>query len=112
MQEEYLDNSISLASKVEDEFESLGKKIKVVSETSPIYVLHKAYMPRVLLKWVLSLIIQRKYTRFRAGQNEIAKLFRTLLLQKTNITEMVEMKILLLLRLEIHIKVIEILRHP
>jgi hypothetical protein len=51
----------------------LEKKLEVVSETSPIYVLHKAYMPRVLLKWVLSLIIQRKYTRFRAGQNEIAK---------------------------------------
>jgi N-acetylmuramoyl-L-alanine amidase len=30
-------------------------------------------MPRVLVKWVLSLIIQRKYTRFRSGQNEIAK---------------------------------------
>ena len=38
MQEEYLENSISLASKVEDEFAKLGKEIKTWrSETSSIY---------------------------------------------------------------------------
>jgi N-acetylmuramoyl-L-alanine amidase len=50
MQEEYLDNSISLASKIENAFEGLNKRIRGRRETSPFMVLHKAYMPRVLVE--------------------------------------------------------------
>ncbi|MCZ8229377.1 N-acetylmuramoyl-L-alanine amidase [Flavobacterium sp.] len=51
MQEEYLDNSISLASKVENEFQNLGKKIRGGGvKQAPYLVLHRAYMPRVLIE--------------------------------------------------------------
>jgi len=51
MQEEYLDNSISLASKIEDGFAALGKKIRHGGvKQAPFMVLHKAYMPRVLIE--------------------------------------------------------------
>ena len=51
MQEEYLDNSISLASKIEDGFAALGKKIRHGGvKQAPFMVLHKAYMPRVLVE--------------------------------------------------------------
>jgi N-acetylmuramoyl-L-alanine amidase len=49
MQEEYLDNSISLASKIQDQFASLNKKTRGVKQ-APFMVLHKAYMPRVLIE--------------------------------------------------------------
>lgn len=50
MQEEFLDNSISLASKIQDLFvKSLGKKSRGVKQ-APYMVLHKAYMPRVLIE--------------------------------------------------------------
>jgi N-acetylmuramoyl-L-alanine amidase len=50
MQEEYLDNSISLASKIENAFEGLNENKRRRRETSPFMVLHKAYMPRVLVE--------------------------------------------------------------
>lgn len=50
MQEEYLENSISLASKIQDQFVSdLGRKSRGVKQ-APFMVLHKAYMPRVLIE--------------------------------------------------------------
>ncbi len=49
MQEEYLDNSISLASKIEDQFARLSRKTRGVKQ-APFMVLHKAYMPRVLIE--------------------------------------------------------------
>lgn len=50
MQEEFLDNSISLASKVQDNFvQKLSKKSRGVKQ-APYMVLHKAYMPRVLIE--------------------------------------------------------------
>jgi len=50
MQEEYLDNSITLASKVQDQFiNALNKKSRGVKQ-APFMVLHKAYMPRVLIE--------------------------------------------------------------
>jgi N-acetylmuramoyl-L-alanine amidase len=75
MQEEYLDNSISLASKVEDEFESLGKKIRGGGvKQAPYMVLHKAYMPRVLIEMgFISNYIEGNLLDSEAGQNEIAK---------------------------------------
>ena len=49
IQEEYLENSIALASKVQDEFSSQGRKVRGVKQ-APFMVLHKAYMPRVLIE--------------------------------------------------------------
>ncbi len=49
MQEEYLENSISLASKIQDQFSSLNRKSRGVKQ-APFMVLHKAYMPRVLIE--------------------------------------------------------------
>ncbi|PWA04077.1 N-acetylmuramoyl-L-alanine amidase family protein [Flavobacterium psychrotolerans] len=50
MQEEYLENSISLASKIQDQFISeLDRKSRGVKQ-APFMVLHKAYMPRVLVE--------------------------------------------------------------
>lgn len=49
MQEEYLDNSISLASKIQDQFSGLNRKSRGVKQ-APFMVLHKAYMPRVLIE--------------------------------------------------------------
>lgn len=51
MQEEYLENSISLASKIEDQFAKIGKKIRGGGVKQDVFmVLHKAYMPRVLIE--------------------------------------------------------------
>jgi N-acetylmuramoyl-L-alanine amidase len=50
MQEEYLENSISLASKIQDQFTiGLNRKSRGVKQ-APFMVLHKAYMPRVLIE--------------------------------------------------------------
>ena len=50
MQEEYLENSISLASKIQDQFTSgLNRKSRGVKQ-APFMVLHKAYMPRELIE--------------------------------------------------------------
>lgn len=50
MQEEYLENSISLASKIQDQFiQDLDRKSRGVKQ-APFMVLHKAYMPRVLIE--------------------------------------------------------------
>jgi N-acetylmuramoyl-L-alanine amidase len=50
MQEEYLENSIALASKLEDKFVlELSTKSRGVKQ-APFMVLHKAYMPRVLIE--------------------------------------------------------------
>ncbi len=50
MQEEYLDNSITLASKIQDQFVSqMNRKSRGVKQ-APFMVLHKAYMPRVLIE--------------------------------------------------------------
>jgi N-acetylmuramoyl-L-alanine amidase len=50
IQEEYIENSIALAGKVQDNFmNSLGQKNRGVKQ-APFMVLHKAYMPRVLIE--------------------------------------------------------------
>src|SRR5690606_22626777 len=49
-QELYLENSIALASKIQDILtDALGKKNRGVKQ-APYMVLHKAYMPRVLVE--------------------------------------------------------------
>jgi N-acetylmuramoyl-L-alanine amidase len=50
LQEEYMDNSISLAGKIQNNFvERIGQKNRGVKQ-APFMVLHKAYMPRVLIE--------------------------------------------------------------
>lgn len=52
LQEEFLDNSIALAGKIQDRFvKDLGKKSRGGGvKQAPYMVLHKAYMPRVLIE--------------------------------------------------------------
>ena len=75
MQEEYLDNSISLASKIEDNFEKLGKKLRQGGvKQAPFMVLHKAYMPRVLVETgFVSNPTEGDILNSEAGQDEIAQ---------------------------------------
>jgi N-acetylmuramoyl-L-alanine amidase len=47
--EEYLNNSITLAGKVQEHFLDAGKKSRGVKQ-APYMVLHKAYMPRILIE--------------------------------------------------------------
>ena len=75
MQEEYLDNSISLASKVQNEFISLGKKSRGGGvKQAPFMVLHKAYMPRILIEMgFVSNYTEGKILDSEEGQNDIAR---------------------------------------
>lgn len=75
MQEDYLNNSISLASKIEDGFAGLGKKIRGGGvKQAPYMVLHKAYMPRVLIEMgFISNAVEGAILNSEEGQNEIAK---------------------------------------
>lgn len=75
MQEEYLDNSISLASKVENEFQNLGKKIRGGGvKQAPYMVLHKAYMPRILIEMgFISNAIEGAILVSEEGQNDLAQ---------------------------------------
>ena len=75
MQEEYLDNSISLAGKVEDEFAKLGKKLRHGGvKQAPFMVLHKAYMPRVLIETgFISNPVEGDLLNSEEGQNDIAR---------------------------------------
>ncbi len=74
MQEEYLNNSIALATKIENRFVSqIGKKSRGVKQ-APYMVLHKAYMPRVLIE--MGFVSNQKegaYLDSEKGQNEIAR---------------------------------------
>ena len=75
MQEEYLDNSISLASKVEDRFADLGKEIRHGGvKQAPFMVLHKAYMARVLIETgFISNPVEGNLLNSEDGQNDIAR---------------------------------------
>ncbi|WPO78671.1 N-acetylmuramoyl-L-alanine amidase [Flavobacterium sp. KACC 22761] len=75
MQEEYLDNSISLATKIEDNFDRLGKKLRHGGvKQAPFMVLHKAYMPRVLVETgFVSNPTEGNILNSEEGQNDIAK---------------------------------------
>ncbi|KAF2508814.1 N-acetylmuramoyl-L-alanine amidase family protein [Flavobacterium foetidum] len=75
MQEEYLDNSISLASKIEDNFEKLGKKLRQGGvKQAPFMVLHKAYMPRVLVETgFISNPTEGNILNSEEGQDDIAR---------------------------------------
>jgi N-acetylmuramoyl-L-alanine amidase len=75
MQEEYLDNSITLASKVEEAFALLGKKLRQGGvKQAPYMVLHKAYMPRVLIETgFVSNTVEGELLNSEQGQDDIAK---------------------------------------
>jgi N-acetylmuramoyl-L-alanine amidase len=74
MQEDYLNNSIALAAKVEDEFARIGKKIRGGGvKQAPYMVLHKAYMPRVLIETgFVSNPVEGAILDSDEGQNDIA----------------------------------------
>jgi len=75
MQEEYMDNSIALATKVQDRFVDLGKKSRGGGvKQAPYMVLHKAYMPRVLIEMgFISNPKEGAELDSEAGQNDIAQ---------------------------------------
>ena len=75
MQEEYLEYSIALASKVQDAFLDLGKKSRGEGvKQAPFMVLHKAYMPRVLIEMgFISNTVEGNRLNSEEGQDEIAK---------------------------------------
>ncbi|WP_264538305.1 N-acetylmuramoyl-L-alanine amidase family protein [Flavobacterium sp. N1736] len=75
MQEEYQDNSISLADKIESNFEKLGKKLRQGGvKQAPFMVLHKAYMPRVLVETgFVSNPAEGTILNSEEGQDDIAK---------------------------------------
>ncbi|MFH6995988.1 N-acetylmuramoyl-L-alanine amidase [Flavobacterium sp. FlaQc-48] len=86
MQEEYLDNSISLASKIEDNFDKLGKKLRHGGvKQAPFMVLHKAYMPRVLVETgFVSNPTEGNILNSEEGQNDIAKAIAEAILSYKN----------------------------
>ncbi len=75
MQEEFMENSISLASKIQDAFSILGKKIRGGGvKQAPYMVLHKAYMPRVLIEMgFISNPVEGAELDSEVGQNKIAE---------------------------------------
>ncbi len=75
MQEEYLENSITLATNVEQAFALLGKKLRHGGvKQAPFMVLHKAYMPRVLIETgFISNTVEGELLNSESGQNDVAK---------------------------------------
>ncbi len=73
-QEEYLDQSIELASRIEDNFDvKLNRKVRGVKQ-APFMVLHKAFMPRVLIEMgFISNKDEGAYLNSEEGQQNIAK---------------------------------------
>lgn len=75
MQEEFLENSIALAGKIQDRFvKDLGKKSRGGGvKQAPYMVLHKAYMPRVLIETgFISNPTEGSRLDSEEGQDEIA----------------------------------------
>ncbi|MSP84893.1 MAG: N-acetylmuramoyl-L-alanine amidase [Flavobacteriaceae bacterium] len=79
MQEDYLNNSISLAAKIEDAFSGLGKKIRGGGvKQAAFMVLHKAYMPRVLIETgFISNPIEGEILDSDEGQDKMANAIAT-----------------------------------
>ena len=72
-QELYLDQSIALAGKIQGKFIELGKKSRGVKQ-APYMVLHKAYMPRVLIEMgFISNQAEGSKLDSEEGQQEIAE---------------------------------------
>ncbi len=74
MQEEYLENSITLASKLEDIFTKSLKRNSRGVKQAPFMVLHKAYMPRVLIEMgFISNAKDGALLDSESGQNDMAR---------------------------------------
>ena len=72
-QEEFLNNSIELAGSIQKEFINVGKKSRGVKQ-APFMVLHKAYMPRVLIEMgFISNPEEGSRLDSESGQDEIAE---------------------------------------
>ena len=73
-QEEYLDQSIELASRIQDGLlNKLNRKSRGVAQ-APFMVLHKAFMPRVLIEiGFISNLEEGTYLNSEEGQQNIAK---------------------------------------
>lgn len=74
LQEDYLDRSIRLASKIENNFvNKLHRKSRGIKQT-PLWVLDAAYMPSVLIELgFLSNNKEGRYLNSEAGQNDMAE---------------------------------------
>ncbi len=74
IQEEFIDNSITLAGKIQDNFkDNLGVKSRGVKQ-APYMVLHKAYMPRVLIETgFISNVDEGVRLDSEVGQQEVAQ---------------------------------------
>ena len=74
MQEEFLENSIALAGKIQNRFiDDIGRKSRGVKQ-APFMVLHKAYMPRVLIEMgFISNMTEGAKLDSEEGQMEIAE---------------------------------------
>ncbi len=74
LQEEYIENSIVLAGKIQDLFtDALGRKSRGVKQ-APFMVLHKSYMPRVLIEMgFISNASDGAFLDSDKGQNDIAR---------------------------------------
>ena len=71
--EQFLDQSIALAGKVQSQFIQVGKKSRGVKQ-APYMVLHKAYMPRVLIETgFISNQTEGSKLDSETGQQEIAE---------------------------------------
>lgn len=76
LQEEFMENSIALAGKIQDRFvQDLGKKSRGGGvKQAPYMVLHKAYMPRVLIEnGFISNPVEGAKLDSEEGQQEIAE---------------------------------------
>lgn len=74
MQEEYLENSINLASKIQDNFTDQLKRRNRGVKQAQFLVLHKAYMPRVLVEMgFISNPEEGKLLDSDSGQNDVAE---------------------------------------
>ncbi len=74
IQEEFMENSIALASRIQDKFVELGKKSRAGGvKQAPFMVLHKAYMPRVLIEMgFISNDLEGETLNSETGQDDIA----------------------------------------
>ena len=79
IQEEFMENSIALASKIQEKFAELGKKLRGGGvKQAPYMVLHKAAMPRVLIEMgFISNEIEGAILNSEEGQNDIARAIAT-----------------------------------
>lgn len=74
LQEEYLNQSIDLASKIENNFVSLSKRYSRGVKQTPLWVLDASYMPGVLIELgFLSNKAENDYLSSENGKNELAQ---------------------------------------